>query len=251
MNSDKLHIYFTPAQLAQSAADRIADFAERAISQTGRFILGLAGGTTPRLTYELLTDSRYKRIIDWNSVHIFWGDERCVPPNHPDSNYHMAKTALLDLVDIPATRIHRIQGEINPQKAADQYERELRDYFQGRLGIARARFDLLLLGLGADGHTASLFPGTPAIRETQRWTAAQHIDQLNAWRITLTPPAINAAKTIMFLVTGSDKAEAVQKVLTAPYQPDAIPAQIVRPDDGNVIWMLDNAAAALIRPSES
>ncbi len=251
MNGNKLLIYFSPAQLAQSAADRIADLAERALSQTGRFILGLAGGTTPRLTYELLTDSRYKRIIDWNNVHIFWGDERCVPPTHPDSNYHMAKTALLDLVDIPATRIHRIQGEIDPQTAAARYERELRDYFESRLGIARARFDLLILGLGADGHTASLFPGTPAIRETQRWTAAQRIDRIDAWRITLTPPAINAAKTILFLVSGSEKAEAVQKVLTAPYQPDVIPAQIVKPTDGNIIWMLDNAAAALIRPSES
>jgi 6-phosphogluconolactonase len=251
MNGDKLHIYFSPAQLAQSAADRIADVAERALSQTGRFILGLAGGNSPRLTYELLTDSRYKRIIDWNHVHVFWGDERCVPPNHQDSNYRMAKTALLDLVDIPATRIHRIQGEIDPQTAADRYESELRDYFEGRVGIARARFDLLLLGLGADGHTASLFPGTPAIRETERWTAAQYIDKLDAWRITLTPPAINAAKTIMFLATGEDKAEAVQKVLTAPFDPDAVPAQIVKPDDGNVIWMLDSAAAALIRPSES
>jgi len=211
----------------------------------------LAGGSTPRLTYELLTDARYKRIIDWNNVHVFWSDERCVPPNHQDSNYHMAKTALLDQVDIPATRIHRIQSEIDPQTAAERYERELRDYFEGRLGIARARFDLLLLGLGADGHTASLFPGTPAVRETKRWTAAQRIDKLGAWRITLTPPAINAAKTIMFLVTGNDKAEAVQKVLTAPFQPDDLPAQIVKPEDGNVIWMLDNAAAALIRPSES
>jgi 6-phosphogluconolactonase len=251
MIGDKLHIYFSPAQLAQSAADRIADLGERALSQTGRFILCLAGGSTPRLTYELLTDARYKRIIDWNNVHIFWSDERCVPPSHQDSNYHMAKTALLDQVDIPATRIHRIQGEIDPQTAADRYERELRDYFEGRLGIARARFDLLLLGLGADGHTASLFPGTPAVREMKRWTAAQYIDKLGAWRITLTPPAINAAKTVMFLVTGSDKAEAVRKVLTAPFQPDDLPAQIVKPEDGNVIWMLDNAAAALIRPPES
>lgn len=248
MADENLHIYFSPAQMAQAAADRIADIAERSLAQTGRFIFGLAGGTSPRLTYELLTDERYKRSIDWNNVHVFWGDERCVPPTHEDSNYRMAKKTLLDMVDIPATRIHRIYGEMEPGAAAARYERDLREYFEGRMGVMRARFDLLLLGLGADAHTASLFPGSPALQEAKRWVMAQPGGDSTHWRVTLTPPAINDAKTIMFLVTGTEKAEAVRNVMHAPYQPDRYPAQIVKPVEGETIWMMDNASAALLTP---
>ncbi|MDZ4763623.1 MAG: 6-phosphogluconolactonase [Chloroflexota bacterium] len=243
-----LRVYFNGSALAAAAAERIADIAERAFSQTGRFILGLSGGSTPRLTYEMLTDRRYKKIIDWASVQVFWSDERCVPPGHRDSNYRMARQALLDQVDIPAPHIHRIHGELPAQEAAARYERELREYFEGRTG-AKAQFDLLLLGMGADAHTASLFPGTAAIREQKRWAVAQDIaGQEHAQRVTLTPLAINSAKMIMFLVSGADKAEALKHVFDDPYQPDRLPAQIVNPTAGNVVWMVDEPAASIYRP---
>jgi 6-phosphogluconolactonase len=243
-----LHIYFNASALAAAAAERIADIAERAFSQTGRFILGLAGGNTPRLTYELLTDRRYKPVIDWGSVQVFWGDERCVAPIHHDSNYRMARQALLDHVDVPAPHIHRIHGELPPQDAADHYERELRTYFEGRTGT-KAQFDLLILGLGADGHTASLFPHTAALRETKRWVVAHEVAGIEpSWRVTLTPSAINAAKRVFFLVSGADKADALKSVLSAPFQPDNFPAQLVRPASGRVTWIVDEAAAAKYRP---
>jgi 6-phosphogluconolactonase len=242
-----IHTYYTPASLAEAAAERIVNIAERAIAQTGRFVIALAGGTTPRLTYELLSDERYQRYVNWSKAHFFWSDERCVPPTNTESNYRLAKRALLDQIELPSSQIHRIDGETAPQTAADRYEADLREFFSSRVNTLEARFDVLLLGMGADGHTASLFPGSAAVRETRRWVMPQEVEAPTRNRITLTPAAINGAKLVMFLVSGADKAHTLKRVLFDPPQPDLLPAQVVQPTNGEVIWMLDEAAASQLR----
>jgi 6-phosphogluconolactonase len=224
-----------PAAVTHEAADRLVDIARSAIAAHGRFTVALSGGSTPRLLYEQLV----ARPIEWPRVHVFWGDERCVPPDHPDSNYGMAQRALLSHVDIPTHSVHRLKGELDPVQAARQYENELRATF-GTL----PRFDLILLGMGADAHTASLFPGTPALHERQRWVMAHYVEKLQADRLTLTPPVINHAAHVIFLIAGHDKAAALQAVWHGPPDPDRFPAQIVMPTTGRVIWLVDRAAAA-------
>ncbi len=224
-----------PAALAREATDRFVALARSAIAAQGRFTVALSGGSTPRALYEQLVT----QPIEWRHVHIFWGDERCVPPDHPDSNYGMAQRTLLSHIDIPAPNVHRLKGELDPAQAAQQYEAELRAI----LGTA-PRFDLILLGMGTEGHTASLFPGTPALHEQRRWVVAQYVDKLQANRLTLTPPVINQAANVIFLIAGSDKAVALQSVWHGPHDPDHLPAQIVMPTTGRVIWLVDQAAAA-------
>jgi 6-phosphogluconolactonase len=224
-------VYPDKAAVALAAADYLLACYATAIAEHGRFALALAGGSTPRTLYELLVE----RPIDWTRVHIFWGDERTVPPDHPDSNYHMARSTLLNHVPLPSGNVYRIRTELEPQAAAAAYERDLRRFF----GDA-PRFDLILLGMGADGHTASLFPGTAALAETERWVVANHVPQLGTWRITFTLSVINAAAHVAFLVTGADKRERLQQVLAGP--PGQFPAQLVQPADGEVIWFLDQAA---------
>jgi 6-phosphogluconolactonase len=224
-----------PSALAREAADRFVTLARSAIASHGRFAVALSGGSTSKPSYEQLVT----QPIEWQRVHVFWGDERCVPPDHPESNYGMARRALLSHIDIPAQNVHRLKGELDPAQAAQQYEDELRAI----LGT-RPRFDLVLLGMGADAHTASLFPGTSALREQQRWVVAQYVDKLQAMRLTLTPPIINEAANVVFLIAGSDKAAALRSVWHAPYDPDRFPAQIVAPATGRVIWLVDRAAVA-------
>jgi 6-phosphogluconolactonase len=221
--------------LAREAADRFVALARSAIAAHGRFTVALSGGSTPQLLYERLVT----QPIEWQHVHVFWGDERCVPPDHPDSNYGMAQRDLLSHIDIPAQNVHRLQGELDPVQAAQRYEAELRAVFG-----SSPRFDLILLGLGTDAHTASLFPGTPALHEQQRWVVAHYVDKLQANRLTLTPPIINAAANVIFLIAGSDKAAALRSVWHGPHDPDRFPAQIVMPTTGRVIWLVDQAAAA-------
>ena len=223
-----------PQELARVAAERFVALAQSAIETQGRFAVALSGGSTPRALYERLT----QQPIDWSHVHVFWGDERCVPPDHPDSNYGLANRALLSHVKISASHVHRWQGELPPAQSAQNYDTELRGFFG-----ALPRFDLILLGLGADAHTASLFPGTAAIHEQQRWVIAHYVEKLQADRLTLTPPVLNQAAQVMFLVTGSDKTAALRSVWHEPYNPDRFPAQIVRPMTGSVIWLVDRAAA--------
>jgi 6-phosphogluconolactonase len=223
-----------PAALAREATDRVVALARSAIATGGRFTVALSGGSTPKALYEQLVS----QPIAWKQVHIFWGDERCVPPDHPDSNYGMAQRALLSHIDIPAQNVHRLKGEIDPTQAAQQYETELRSV----LG-AQPRFDLILLGMGPEGHTASLFPGTPALHERQRWVMAQYVDKPQANRLTLTPPIINHAANVIFLIAGHDKAATLQAVWHGPHEPDRFPAQIVAPTTGRVIWLVDRAAA--------
>jgi 6-phosphogluconolactonase len=214
--------------LARAAAAVVVDLAEAAIAARGRFSEPLVAQ------------------VDWPRAHVFWGDERCVPPDHPDSNYRMAREALLDHVPIPARNVHRIPCERDPAEAAVVYEGALRAFFGGD---AAPRFDLVLLGLGGDGHTASLFPGTAAVHEPSRWVVAHHVRKLNAWRVTLTPVSINAAAHVAFIVSGAAKAGRLREVLSAPHRPDLLPAQIIRPVGGRLLWLIDAAAAAHLKRS--
>jgi 6-phosphogluconolactonase len=230
------------ASLARAAAEHFVTLAAEAIAAHGRFAVALAGGSTPRATYALLATEEFAARVDWSRVHVFWGDERCVPPDHPDSNYRMVREALLDKIPIPTENVHRIRGELSPDQAALAYHEKL----EAVLG-ANGRFDLILLGMGADGHTASLFPGTAALHEQVRWVVAHYVDKLGMWRVTLTPVAINAAAHVTFIVSGAGKAERLRDALLGPYQPDVLPAQIVRPTDGHLLWLVDEAAAVHLR----
>ena len=239
------------ASLARAAAKHFVVLAREAIVDHDQFAVALAGGSTPRGMYALLAGDEFAAQVDWSRVHVFWGDERCVPPDHPDSNYRMAWEVLLNHVPIPADNIHRIRCEMEPTQAATHYEETLRAFFathpaepgSGDQGPA-PRFDLILLGMGNDGHTASLFPGTAALHEQTRWVVAHYVEKLGAWRVTFTPVVLNAAANVIFLLSGASKAERLCQVLTGPYQPDVLPAQLVQPRGGHLLWLVDAAAAA-------
>jgi 6-phosphogluconolactonase len=240
----------TADALMTDAAGRFVSAAAQAVDENGRFLVALAGGSTPRALYELLATPAYANRVDWQHTHVFWGDERCVPPDDQASNYRLARSILLDRVDIPTANIHRILGEDAPERAAAAYEQELRlvlDTPDGppRVGPGR-RLDLVLLGMGSNGHTASLFPGLAAVRQRQRWVMAEHVAEAGGWRITLTPPVLNAAARILFLVSGADKAATLRRVLEDPMSSDALPAQAIAPSDGAVTWLVDAAAAAAL-----
>ena len=228
----------TPETLADAVAQHIVARAAATIAATGRFTLALSGGSTPRAAYSRLATGDWQPATgDWRLVHILWGDERCVPPDDLRSNYRMAKEALLDRVPIPADQIHRIRGEDDPEKAAAEYERELRALL-GSEGL-----DLVLLGLGEDGHTASLFPGQAAVHEAARWVVAVPAPDGTMWRVTLTPAVLNAARNVTFVVSGAGKAQRLEQVLQGPFTPDILPAQSIRPTQGQLTWMVDEAAA--------
>jgi len=230
------------------AAGRFVAAAARAVETTGRFAVALAGGSTPRRLYELLATPEYARRVVWARTHVFFGDERCVPPDAPASNYRMARVALLDRVPIPADQVHRIHGEDEPARAAAAYEGELRTEFATPNGPpslrSDGRFDFVLLGMGSNGHTASLFPGLAAVRERDRWVVAEHVAAVAAWRITLTPPLLNGAAQIVFLVLGADKAPMLKRVLEGPVRADDLPVQAIAPRDGQLTWLVNAAAAA-------
>lgn len=237
-----------PDDVARAGAARVTTWLSVAMSARKRATLALAGGRTPEALYRLLAEPPHRENIDWGRVEIFWGDERCVPSDHPDSNYRMVREALLARIAIPDANIHRMRGEAaDPAAAAREYEQVLRRACRVEADTL-PRLDACLLGLGSDGHTASLFPGAAAIRETQRWVVAARIEKLGAWRLTVTPPVINNARHILFLVTGAEKAEAVRAALEGPVDPDRLPAQIVRPARGRVEWLLDRAAAGRLGP---
>ena len=221
------------------AAEFMLRNAQTALAARGCWIVALAGGSTPKAVYERLASRDYAQQIDWQRAHVFFGDERCVPPDDARSNYRMVRAALLDHVPIPASQVHRMRGEDDPAMAALACEQALRDlFYPSRLPA----FDLICLGLGDNGHTASLFPGTAALRETSRWVVAQYVEVMQSWRITLTAPVINAARQVVFLVQGAEKAAVVQRVLRGPYDPDVLPAQLIAPRGGELHWLLDTAA---------
>jgi 6-phosphogluconolactonase len=235
--------------LARAVADLVAARSADAIGARGRFTLALAGGETPRSAYTLLAAGTYTGSVDWTRVHLLWGDERCVPPDHPRSNYRMARLALLTRVPVPPQQVHRIRGEDEPHAAAAAYETLLRDLLgsSGANGPPERGPDLVLLGIGPDGHTASLFPGLRAVRERVRWVVAERGGPGALWRVTLTPVVLNAAREVAFIVSGAGKAGALREVLEGPLAPDRLPAQAVRPASGRVTWLVDSAAAAALR----
>ncbi|MEP6574413.1 MAG: 6-phosphogluconolactonase [Gemmatimonadota bacterium] len=236
--------------LTARAAELFIAAATAAIASTGRFVVALSGGLTPKKLYALLATEAFAARIEWALVHVFWGDERWVPPSDPASNFRMTRETLLDHVPIPPENIHRMEGD-SATDAAARCERVLRDIFATAEGpphhSAGARFDLVLLGLGEDGHTASWFPGRAAVGERQRWAVAEYIREADMWRVTLTPVIINAAAQIIFLVSGAAKAETLSRVLEGPDQPDQLPAQAVKPTTGTTRWLTDSAAAELLR----
>jgi len=233
--------------LADEAARRFAALADAAVRARGRFTVALSGGETPRGAYRRLAAAR--PALRWPSIQVCWGDERCVPPDHAESDYRMARETLLDHVAIPPANVHRIRGEDDPAAAARAYEAVLRALFETPAGPPRAvpgaSFDLVLLGLGPEGHTASLFPASGALSEGTRWVMAEYGGtDPRVWRITLTPPVINAAGEVLFLVSGRAKAAILRRVLEGPRLPRELPAQAIAPSRGRLRWLVDQAAAA-------
>jgi 6-phosphogluconolactonase len=229
------------AALNRAAAQEFQRLAESAIAERGRFSVALSGGNTPKGVYSLLAEE-YKSL-SWDKVHIFFGDERHVPADHPDSNYRMANEALLSHVPLPAKNIHRVQTELDPESAARDYEAQLRDFFHLTTNDW-PRFDLIMLGLGDDGHTASLFPSTAALGETSRLVVANWVEKLQSFRITLTLPVLNYAAEVLFLVSGAGKADILKDVLRPGGR--RFPAQKVEPANGRLLWLADQDAARLL-----
>jgi 6-phosphogluconolactonase len=240
------------AAVRRAAAEEFAARIDAAVRARGVAFVALSGGSTPRGLHTLLADEAepFRARVPWTRLHVFWGDERTVPPDHADSNYGMARDTLLDRVPILPTHVHRIPGEDpDPAQAAERYAREVHEVFaeHDRLEAGWPRFDLVFLGMGPDGHTASLFPGTDAVHEASRAVVSVWVPKLHSHRITLTPPALNRAERVLFLVTGSDKAEALAAVLEGPYRPDVYPSQIVQPAASPPVWLVDHAAASRLR----
>jgi 6-phosphogluconolactonase len=239
-------VFDSLGSLSKAAAEEFVDVACEAIGARGRFAVALPGGSTPRTLYEHLAKRAFSDRIDWTKVFVLWGDERCVNPDDPRSNYALARSALLDHVPVPESNVRRIEGERGPQAAAEGYERVLGEVFGLRVGGGEMPcFDLILLGLGRDGHTASLFVGSPALREERRWVADVTIADMDPRvpRVTLTIPVLNAARRVWFLVSGHGKREALRAALRgAPLHAAPYPASLVRPK-GELAWFVDEAAA--------
>jgi 6-phosphogluconolactonase len=233
--------------LAQRAARYFVEKAEEAVALHGRARIAISGGSTPKAAFRLLADpgQPWRARMPWDKLELFWVDERCVPPDHPESNYRMTCEALLNHVPLSPKQIHRMEGELAPEVAAARYESELRNSFRLE-GAETPRFDLIALGMGDDGHTASLFPHTEAIHDLSHLVAANFVPQKNMWRITLTWPVINQASTVFFLIGGADKAQILHEVLTGPRDPERLPSQLIWPASGILTLILDKAAAALL-----
>lgn len=241
-----LRVFSNAGEVFRAGAEEFVRAAQEAIRERGRFAAALSGGSTPRGLYALLADDKepFRPRLEWGLVHFFWGDERCVPPDHPESNFRMAREALLSKIPLPPENVHRVRTEWGePADIAEDYDKELRRFFDpGDGGLPQ--FDLILLGMGADGHTASLFPRTEALGEREKLVAANWVEKLGAHRITLTLRLINNAARVLFLVTGPDKAKALESVLRGPWRPAELPAQAVRPTAGGLLWLADAAAAS-------
>jgi len=246
----RLKIVNDLAEICHIAAGEIERLADRTAMGAKPFTIALSGGSTPRGLHALLANEPTIRDrLPWQNLHFFWGDERHVPPDHPQSNYRMAYDTLLSLAPIPSENIHRVHAEEpDAALAAEKYERELRTFFGLEIGQL-PRFDCILLGMGADGHTVSLFPRTEALHETTRLVVANWVEKFKAYRVTLTAPVLNHADSVVFLVSGTEKAEALKEVLQGDRQPDRFPAQMIRPDPGKLLWIVDRAAARLLRNS--
>jgi 6-phosphogluconolactonase len=239
----QVHRYKNPEALAKAAARRFLDSAKRAVDRNDRFTVVLAGGSTPRRLYRMLTEPPYRDSVPWKQTFFVFGDERCVPPDDETSNYRMVQETLFAPLEIPDHRVLRMKGERPPEKAAELYEVRLGDLFLGR---SRRRFDLVLLGVGADGHTASLFRGTAALEEQERWVAANHVPELDAWRLTLTLKALNSARRVIFLAAGEEKARVIAEAFGGVEHEPPHPCELVAPYHARREVLLDLEAASQI-----
>jgi 6-phosphogluconolactonase len=238
---NNLEIYDNAKELAWAAALRFASLAEQSVKERGRFSVALSGGSTPKAMFAILAEKPFADALPWSATYFFWGDERCVPPDHADSNYRMANETLLSKVAVPRENIFRIPAEDEDHdRAAANYSATIRQFFNSQ----SPRFDLIFLGMGADGHTASLFPGTTALQIEDRIAVANYVEKFQAFRITLTAATINNAENVIFLVAGEDKAASLKEVLEGEAEPQKYPSQLIRPVNGELLWMLDEAAAA-------
>jgi 6-phosphogluconolactonase len=236
----QIRVYDDLDALAHAAAEI---FVARSQQAPGVYRVALSGGRTPIGLHNALVASPYRERVAWERVQFYWGDDRCVPPDDEESNYRMARETLLEPLGIPAEQIHRMRTELPPAEAANQYEQELRATFDLAAGEL-PRFDFNLLGMGPDGHTASLFPHTAALMEMERLVVANEVPQLQTTRITLTAPVFNAAATTIFMIAGADKADALHAVLRGPVNPEEYPTQLIAPTNGELLYLLDRAAAA-------
>jgi 6-phosphogluconolactonase len=235
--------------IAQAAAAEFLEAAKEAVREKGNLCVALSGGSTPKALYGLLISNPVlQAMVPWGKIQFFFGDERHVPPDDAESNFRMVTEAMLARAPVDAKQVHRIKGENrNAVQAAEEYEEDLRTSF----GLAEGqlpRFDLVLLGMGPEGHTASLFPGTKALREERRLVVSNWVGKLYTDRITLTPPVLNNAARVIFMAHGAEKAPALKAVLEGPYEPDQLPAQIIKPREGKVLWLVDPSAAAMLAP---
>jgi len=247
----KVVYYVEPdaAALTQRAARYIVESMEAAVGARGRARIAISGGSAPKPVFELLADPAepWRLRMPWKQLEIFWVDERCVPPDDKASNYHMAREALLDKVPLEPGQIHRMEGELEPEEGASRYESELRNSFRLE-GAEVPRFDLIQLGLGSNGHTASLFPHSNALHEFGRLAVANLTDAEQAWRLTLTAPVLNRGADVFFLISSGEKANVVNEVFAGPRDAERLPAQLIRPASGILTLLLDSAAAALLPP---
>jgi len=233
--------------LARRAAEQLVDIAEEAVAKRGRARIAISGGSTPKAAFQLLADpgQPFLKRMPWEKLDLYWVDERTVPPDHPESNYRMTREAMLDRVPLKPEQIHRMEGELEPDVAASRYESLLRNTFRLE-GAETPRFDLVQLGMGDDGHTASLFPHTEALHEMGRLVTANQVPQKDTWRVTLTWPVINQGSSVFFLIGGKNKAELVKEVFTGPRDPERLPSQLIWPSGGILTLILDKDAAALL-----
>jgi 6-phosphogluconolactonase len=237
------------AALTQRAARYFVEGAEAAVTRKGWARIAISGGNAPKPVFEALADPKQPWLarMPWNKIEVFWVDERCVPPTDAASNFKMAREAMLDRVPLTPEQIHRMQGELEPEAAAARYESALRNSFRLE-GAETPRFDVIQLGMGPDGHTASLFPHTPALHELGRLAIANHTNAAQAWRLTLTAPVINNGAQVFFLIAGADKAQVLKDVFLGPRDPERLPSQLIRPASGILTLLLDRASAALLPP---
>ena len=233
------------AEVALAAAKLFADTVSTVAASRGVARVAISGGSTPKTMFEFLADPShpFAGSIPWSKLQLFWVDERCVPPTHPESNYGMTLAAMLSKVPLPAENVHRMEGELDPEEASWRYEAEIRNTFKLE-GAETPTFDLILLGLGPDGHTASLFPHTQALNEMERLVVANHVLQKETWRITLTRPVINQGVEVAFLIEGAGKAQVLHDVFLGAYDPESKPSQLIRPASGRLTLLLDGAASA-------
>ncbi|MBL8144837.1 MAG: 6-phosphogluconolactonase [Anaerolineae bacterium] len=234
-------IYPTHAAASRALCDRLVQISESAMAVRGRFIMALTGGNTPRMAYELLA-GEFAPDMSWESSYLFWTDERAVPPDSPDSNARMARETLINYIQVPLDRVHRIHGEIPPEQAAQRFDMQLHHFFESR-SLSTPRFDALLLGVGLDGQIASLPPGSPALGERQHWATKTQRDDEPFARISLTLPAINSAAHVLVLVTGAEKAPIIAQTLRGAVSASPLPSTLVAPVSGDLTWILDEAAA--------